>query len=78
MNEKSTLQKFTKEFKEDAIKLLLEQGYSSSETGRRLGARPHLARIYFSVECPYLVRLRNYQDFRFSMCRWAFRNPQNF
>ena len=37
MNEKLTRQKFTKEFKEDAIKLVLEQGYSSSETGRRLG-----------------------------------------
>ena len=37
MNERSTRQKFTKEFKEDAIKLVLGQGYSSSEAGRRLG-----------------------------------------
>lgn len=40
MNEKSTRQKFTKEFKEDAIKLVLEHGYSGSEAGRRLGIHP--------------------------------------
>ena len=37
MNERRTRQKFTKAFKEDATKLVLEQGYSSSEAGRRLG-----------------------------------------
>ena len=37
MSEKATRQKFTKEFKEDAIKLVLEQGYNRSEAGRRLG-----------------------------------------
>jgi len=37
MNERSTRQKYTKEFKEDAVKLVLEQGYSSTEAGRRLG-----------------------------------------
>ena len=37
MNEKTTRQKFTREFKADALKLVLEQGYSSSEAGRRLG-----------------------------------------
>jgi len=37
MNEQTTRQKFTKAFKEDAIKLVLEQGYSIAETGRRLG-----------------------------------------
>ena len=40
MNEKPIRQKFTKEFKEDAIKLVLEHGYSSSEAGRRLGIHP--------------------------------------
>jgi transposase len=28
---------FTEEFKKDAVKLVLEQGYSNSEVGRRLG-----------------------------------------
>ena len=37
MNERRTRQKFTKAFKEDATKLVCEQGYSSSEAGRRLG-----------------------------------------
>ena len=37
MNEKTTRQKLTKEFKADAIKLVLDQGCSSSEAGRRLG-----------------------------------------
>ena len=37
MNEKIDRGKFTKEFKEDAIKLVLEQGYSCSEVERRLG-----------------------------------------
>jgi len=40
MNEKSTRQKFTKEFKEDAIKLVLEHGYKGSEAGRRIGIHP--------------------------------------
>ena len=40
MDKKSTRQKFTKEFKGDAIKLVLEQGYSRSEVGRRLGIHP--------------------------------------
>jgi transposase-like protein len=40
MNEKSTRQKFTKKFKEDAIKTVLEPRYSNSETGRRLGIHP--------------------------------------
>ncbi|MDY6855222.1 MAG: transposase [Thermodesulfobacteriota bacterium] len=31
---------FTKEFKEDAIKLVLENGYSSSEAERCLGIHP--------------------------------------
>ena len=37
MNQKRTRQKYTKEFKNDAIKLVIEQGYSTSEVGRRLG-----------------------------------------
>ena len=37
MNEKRKRPKYTKEFKEDAIKLVTEQGYSSIEVGRRLG-----------------------------------------
>jgi len=37
MKEKITRQKYSTEFKTDAIKLVLEQGYSCSEVGRRLG-----------------------------------------
>ena len=37
MNQKRTRQKYTKEFKNDAVKLVIEQGYSSNEVGRRLG-----------------------------------------
>ena len=37
MNEKRKRPTFTKEFKQDAIKLVVEQRYSCPETGRRLG-----------------------------------------
>jgi len=37
MKEKENRTKFTKEFKADAINLVLEQGYSCSKVGRRLG-----------------------------------------
>lgn len=37
MTEKKTRPKYTKEFKDDAIKLVINQGYSSTEVGRRLG-----------------------------------------
>jgi transposase len=37
MKEKITRQKYSTEFKTDAIKLVVEQGYSCSEVGRRLG-----------------------------------------
>jgi transposase len=37
MNEKKKRPKYTKVLKEDAIKLVTEQGYSSLEVGRRLG-----------------------------------------
>jgi transposase len=37
MNQKRTRQKYTKEFKSDAVNLVIEQGYSTNEVGRRLG-----------------------------------------
>jgi len=37
MTKKTTREKFTKEFKADAVKLVTEQGYSCTEAGRRLG-----------------------------------------
>lgn len=37
MNEKKARPRYTKEFKEDAVKLVTTQGYSSTEVGRRLG-----------------------------------------
>lgn len=32
---------FTKEFKEEAVKLITEQGYSYAEAGRNLGVNPN-------------------------------------
>ena len=37
MNEKRNRVKYTKEFKQDAISLVVDQGYSANEAGRRLG-----------------------------------------
>jgi len=37
MNEEQDRMKYTKEFKQDAVKLVNEQGYSANEVGRRLG-----------------------------------------
>ena len=37
MNEKRIRQKYTREFKADAVRLVIEHGYSASEVGRRLG-----------------------------------------
>ena len=38
MKQKHTRVIYTKEFKSDAVKLVLEQGYSANEVARRLGA----------------------------------------
>ena len=37
MNEKRKRPKYTKEFKQDTVKLVIEQRYSCPEVGRRLG-----------------------------------------
>ena len=37
MNQKRIRQHYTKEFKSDAVKLVLEYGYSANEAARRLG-----------------------------------------
>lgn len=37
MNNKKQRRDFTNEFKNDAVKLVIEQGYSATEVGRRLG-----------------------------------------
>jgi transposase len=37
MNVRKTRRRFTKEFKDDAIGLVVDQGYSCAEVGRRLG-----------------------------------------
>ena len=37
MSQKRKRPNYTKEFKQDAIKLVIEQGYSCPEVGRRLG-----------------------------------------
>ena len=36
MNQKRNRKHYTKEFKNDAVKLVIEQGYSCNEVGRRL------------------------------------------
>jgi transposase len=37
MNQKRIRQHYTKEFKNDAVKLVVEHGYSANEAARRLG-----------------------------------------
>lgn len=37
MSDKKQRRDFTEEFKKDAVKLVIEQGYNASEVGRRLG-----------------------------------------
>jgi transposase len=37
MNDKKQRRDFTNEFKNDAVKLVIEQGYKASEVSRRLG-----------------------------------------
>ena len=37
MNDRKPRRSYTKEFKNDAVNLVIEQGYSSAEVGRRLG-----------------------------------------
>jgi len=37
MKGKKQRRRFTEEFKTDAVKLVIEQGYNTSEAGRRLG-----------------------------------------
>jgi transposase len=40
MSKRKKKPNYTQEFKEDAVKLVTEQGYSNSEVGRRLGVNP--------------------------------------
>ena len=37
MNARKARRRFTQEFKEDAVLLVVEKGYSSAEVGRRFG-----------------------------------------
>ncbi len=39
---KKTRRKYTPEFKEEAVKLITEQGYTFAEAGRNLGVNPNL------------------------------------
>ncbi len=41
MRPKHTRALYTKEFKSDTVKLVLEQGYSANEVARRLGVNKH-------------------------------------
>ena len=40
MKARRTRQKYTKEFKADAVKLVLDSGYSCNDVARRLGINP--------------------------------------
>lgn len=42
MNKKRTIRKYTQEFKQDAVKLVTEQGYAVSQVARSLGINPNL------------------------------------
>nr|QIV52835.1 hypothetical protein [uncultured bacterium] len=39
MNVPKSRKRYTQEFKDDAVRLVLEQGYSCAEVGRRLGVQ---------------------------------------
>ena len=39
MNARRTRRKFTHEFKDDAVRLVIDQGYSCAEVARRLGVK---------------------------------------
>lgn len=39
---KKTRKRYTQEFKEEAVKLITNQGYSFAEAGRNLGVNPNL------------------------------------
>ena len=39
---KKKRRKYTQEFKEEAVKLIINQGYSFAEAGRNLGVNPNL------------------------------------
>jgi len=39
---KKTRRKYTQEFKEEAVKLITNQGYSFAEAGRNLGVNPNV------------------------------------
>lgn len=41
MSSLSTRKRYTAEFKEDAVNLVIKQGYSCAEAGRRLGVSPN-------------------------------------
>lgn len=41
MSSRKTRQKYTTEFKEDAVSLVIDQDYSCAEVGRRLGVNPN-------------------------------------
>ena len=47
MNARRTRRKFTPEFKDDAVSLVLEQGYSCAEVARRLGVRENNVNRWF-------------------------------
>lgn len=40
--EKNKRRNYTKEFKEEAVRLITEEGYSYAEAGRNLGVNPNL------------------------------------
>ncbi len=56
MNEKRKRPNYSKEFKQDAVKLVVEQRYSCPEVGRRLGvAASNVSRIMDRTEGKKIV-----------------------
>ena len=56
MNQKRKRRKFTDEFKTDAVKLVIEQGYTCSEVGQRLGVNHSNVSRWI---CQYRKKLEN-------------------
>ena len=55
MKPKRKRQNYTKEFRDDAVKLVIEKGYNSNEVGRRLG-------IHHSNVSRWVRQYRNAQE----------------
>ena len=51
MNSRRTRRKFTQEFKDDAVSLVIDQGYSCAEVARRLGIPDNNVSRWVRLHC---------------------------